>query len=393
MAVTAATRPPKETVFGTVFPDLFSYGVSQYIQLRDLKKLMVLNKDFNKIVKRIVYTNYDNTAILNRFDSSMNVKMACDSIKYIDIIKSSVNYRVFDQIIDVIDTKSKEMQIAKLDFIFNYTIACKKFFNKELKEDMQLVERLSIQTPIFEISKTSHQDHDFRIFQFLLYLINSYMDGKPGLIAKASIVQQIIQYFNCLYMTRLAAICSEESFAKLQKLSKSSIDSYNNIMFLKMMRNDIQNLDINLYDVYTLYLGDLMSIAYSSYIPASAIKDLQDVNTLYLKSYYQYVSGDKQVNTIQTLVMIILDRTYFKCVKLQLLGMIFHYIADIASKDIIAPCFFSTTYNKFFKTVLDRCEYLMEELQISSKYRQEVVDVVLDILVKSKAIIEEKISL
>ena len=384
--------PDTMTTLASVFPDIFAYGVSQYIQLQDLQKLMLLNKEFHKMAKRIVYTNYDNMAILNRFESGMNIKMALNGIRYIDIIKSSVNYRAFDQIMDVIDTKSNEMQIAKLDLVFNYTIACKKIFTKELNEDMQLVQRLSIQTPIFEISETSHQDHDFRIFQFLLYLTVSYMHGKAGLIAKASIVQQIIQYFNSLYMLRLAAICSEESFAKLQKLSKSSIDSYNNVMLLKMMRNNIHKLDINLYDVYTLYLGELMRIAYTRYIPTSAINELQDFNTLYLKSYYQYVSGDKQVNTIGTLLEFVADRTYFRRVRLQLIAMIFHYIADIASNNIIAPCFIST-YNKFFKTVLDRCEFLVEELQTSSDYRQEVVDVVVDILNQSKAIIEGKTSM
>jgi hypothetical protein len=380
-----------DAMFATVFPDLFACGISQYIRVEDLQKLIVLNKDFHKMVMRIVYTNYDTSAILNRIDSTMNAKMALDNIRYIDIIASSVRYSVFDQIIDVIDTRTEELQIAKLDLVFNYTIATKRFFHKELKEDMQFIERLGIQSPIFTITDTSHQDHDFKIFQFLLYLVATHMNGKANLIAKASIVHQIIQYFNSLYMARLAAICSEESFAAVQKASKSTVNSYNNIMFLKMMRNDIHNFDINLYDVYTLYLGELMRISYSRYIPASTVRDLQDNNIIYAKSYYKYASGTKQISTISTLLEFISDRTYLKRVKLQLIGMIFHYISDIASKTIIAPCLLPTNSNNFFKVVLDRCEYLVDNLQNSADYSQEVVDTVLTILAECKAIIKENI--
>jgi hypothetical protein len=390
LAMAPANRPQ----LGAVFTDLFGYGIAQHINISDLRKLIVLNKDVNQVVKGIVYTN-NHRAILNRVDDEMNVKMYMDGIKYINIIESSVKYQVFDNLAEVIAMSSEEERNNKLDLIFNYSIACKRIIRKYRDADSDdisdLVTKMVPQTPIFEISATSHQDRDFKIFQFLLYMTSKYMKGKSSNIAQVSLLQQMMSYFDGLYMSRLAAICSEETYKKIEKISRKDRDIYQKVFVSFLWKQESFHLDINIYNIYSLYMSDVICKAYPKHIPVSVANGIVDHDLIAAKSYYCIAEGEKQVATI-TFMLELVAEGYFKRIQMQLIGMIFNYISDIIANNVIASSLTKNSMN-FFKVVLGRCEAIAEDIHHTTNYSQELVDIVSNILAKTKHALIETIPL
>ena len=362
------------------------YGVAKYVKLNDMQKLMVLNKDFNKIAKSVVFSEPNESAIIDRHDNKLHAEMHRYGIKFIDIIKSSLRTTFFDDLSDLIEMQDVGAQINKLDLIFNYTIVCKKSINRYLPgiEEIQ-ADRIDIQAPIFKITEKSHEEQDFKVFQFFLFITNKYMQGKARDVLKVSIIHQLMKYYDALYMSRLSAICSEESYKNLNRYSKTSRQSFQHVFIAKIVNDSVQYMDINLYNIYSTYMSNMLCKLYSKYLSASAVQDISNYDFIYTKSYHNYADDDLQVTTIRIILNLTSERTYFKSIKLHLLGMIFHYLTEIVANNIVSMCLLKT--NKFFTIAKERCQSILEDLQDNNEYSQELKELVSSILIKNQEIL------
>ena len=366
------------------------YGVVKYVKLNDMQKLIVLNKDFSKIAKSVVFSEPNASDIIERHDSKLHAEMHRYGIKFIDIIKSSVRTTFFDDLSDLIEMQDETAQINKLDLIFNYTIVCKKSIDRCLPgiEKIQ-TDRIDIQAPIFQITEKTHEDQDFKVFQFFLFITDKYMQGKARDVLKISLIHQLMKYYDALYMSRLSAICSEESYKNLSKYSKTSRQSFQHVFMSKILKDAVQYMDINLYNIYSTYMSNMLCKLYSKYLSASAVQDISNYDFIYAKSYHNYADDDLQVTTIRIILDLTSERTYFKSIKLHLLGMIFHYISEIVGNNIVPQCLLKTS--KFFTTVKERRQSILHDIQDNNDYNQELKELVISILIKNQEILDKNL--
>lgn len=368
------------------------YGITNYVKINDMQKLIVLNKDFHNLAKDIVFSEHSNSVITERHDNKMNVEMQRFGIKFIDIIKSSVHTCFFDNISDLIEMKDTDAQINKLDLIFNYTIVCKKNINRYLPDIEELyADRIDIQAPIFQITEKTHEDHDFKVFQFFLFIVNKYMQGKVRDVLKISIIHQLMKYYDALYMSHLSAICSEESYKYLNRYSKTSRQSFQHVFMSKIQKEYIQYMDINLYNLYSTYMSNMLCKLYSKYLSASTVQNISNYDFLYKKSYHNYADANLQITTIRIMLDLTNERTYFKSIKLHLLGMIFHYISEIVANNIVPQCLLEN--KRFFPTVKERCQSILEDLRDNKDYNEELKALVYNILIENQEILDQKFAL
>jgi len=366
------------------------YAVAKYVKINDMQKLMVLNKDFNKIAKSIVFSELNESAIIDRHDSKLHTEMHRYGIKFIDIIESSVRTSFFDDLSDLIEMQDVEAQISKLDLMFNYTIVCKKSIARYLP-DMEEIhgDRIDIQSPIFQITDKTHEDKDFKVFQFFLFINNKYMQGKAYDVLKISIIHQLMKYYDALYMSRLSAICSEENYKNLNRYSKTSRQSFQHVFMSKLQKDTVEYIDINLYNMYSTYMSNMLCKLYSKYLSASAVQDISNYDFIYAKSYHKYADNDLQLTTIRFMLDMTNEITYFKSIKLHLLGMIFHYLSEIVANKIVPPCLLKN--NKFFSTVKDRRTSILEQLQENNDYSEELNALVYSILLENQEILDKNL--
>jgi hypothetical protein len=355
--------------------ELLTDGILQYVDVNDMRKLMLLSKDFTMMVKDIVYN--DITSI-HRLDTAMNTKEDGFSIKYIDIIESSIKTDIFDLFVKSMETKNEMIQINNLDIVFNYTIVSKKIMRNYLSANLDTIvaEKIDMQTPIFEIATTSHQDKDIEIFHFMLYLADLYAVGKARTIAKLSIIKQMLQYSDNLYMSRFAAICREEAYTRVDKLSQKTRQGNQDTIVNEVMKHSIYTTEVNIYNIYSMYTTDCLGKKYAKLLPVSAITGMLDDDLIYLKAQYKTCFRVQR----STLAILLHFSEYLNPIKLQIIGMIFHYLTDAIQHNKLSPLF--ATDEKFMKTCKNQCEQCLEDIPDLSNYNDDTLEIIYDILTK-----------
>jgi hypothetical protein len=355
--------------------ELLTDGILQYVHASDISKLMVVSKDFTTMMNDIVYN--DITSIY-RLDTAMNAKEDGFNLKYIDIIESSIKTDIYDLFVKSMETKNEMMQINNLDLVFNYTIVSKKIM-RNLSEN--IAGKIDMQTPIFEITTTSHQDKDIEIFNFMLYLADMFTVGKARTIAKVSIIKQMMQYSDNLYMSRFAAICSEETYTRVDKLSKKTRQDNQDMIVNNVMTHSIYTTEVNIYNIYSLYTTDCLGKKYAKILPVSALTGMLDNDFIYFKAQYK-TCFHVQSNTLAILLHM---TEYIKPIKLQIIGMIFNYLTYAIQHNKLSPIIANN--EKFMKTCKNQCEQYLEDIPDLSNYNDDTLEIIYDIVMKFKEIL------
>ena len=372
--------------------EIIMYGVTRYATIEELPKLTLVNKSFHAIANNILSSNIIDGVILNRIDNNIHLFMQRYNITYKDIIASSIHSTIFDKFI-VLAGLPVEKQIDYMDMMFNFTIASKRsllnFTEKNKKKDYS---RLHTQTDIFEYTTKSNEQIDFTIFQFLLYLVSHFMQGQAQLLMKLCILKQMTAYFECHMLNSIQSMCCDNAYNMLYRMSKKSINSYNSQFIQILIDSSIEDVDINIYNIYYIFQTSMLTKRYRKYMPVSLYSGMNHslCDKVIVTSIYKLNSSfNTQIHTLQFLTLLTGDLNC-KNIKFHVIIMIYAYIHDVLQNNLISPAIKMHSSNlKLFNTMYSRSNSLTEQIMNTDKYDETIVAIGVSVLENASKSLEE----
>jgi hypothetical protein len=101
-----------------------------------------------------------------------------------------------------------------------------------------------------------------------------------------------------------------------------------------------------------------------------------DNDLIYLKAQYKTCFHAQR----STLAILLHFSEHLKPIKLQIIGMIFHYLTDAIQHNKLSPLF--ATNDAFMKTCKKQCEEWLEDIPELSNYNDYTLEIIYDILTK-----------
>ena len=297
---------------------------------------------------------------------SLLISLPCDIIHKVfhhidkpDLLKMSLINKELDQII-------KEYIKIPLENSNNLT------YHDVIKSS---VNSLNIQHhKLYTLSEKSDVDLDFKIFQYLYHTC----DEKN----KAQFMLQLTSYFHETYIYRLKSI-----YGRSLRLPQYCDIEFTNII----SKIDIYQFDINLYNIYSIYVSYnlLNTYNYKKQFSSAVLDDVKHFMLIYMTDVYSctITDIDKQVSTIESLLQF---NTYskFNSIKIYIVMLIFNYINCLLKSDTISM----SLVNKltFLVTVEIKVLNFIEYIQYSDKYDKDIMNRAINILNESFQLVQNQ---
>lgn len=356
--------------------DIVLYGILKYVCISDLPKIALVNKAFNALVQDILFANKYDEILLERIDNNIHKHMTECVITYSDITRSSIRTSLFDQLILLVSMQASK-QIGYMDIIFNYSIVCKKYINKNTPTIQS--DKLIIQTDVFDYSVKSCISTDFKVFQLAFYIIENHLEGRPLELVKVSLLSQMIKYFQMHFFSTLDSLCSDDVYNVLRYMSNVTLEYYNKMLIRVLTNISIYKLDINLYYVYYVMMVCLIRKKYKSLMPTSMYNELSEslFDNVYVKSLYK--ENSKMSMQTETMNMLIQCCASVYETRVYIVFTLFTYLNNIIDKDYMTQTY-RTILTKLLKTMYEKAVNFIEDLETSDNHDEKTKKTGADIL-------------
>lgn len=343
--------------------ELVSEHIVRYVTISFLPVLLFVNKEWYQMVVDILYKNKNHSTVFARISPKINKYMADNRIKYCELLSSSIFNGFFDDLVLLY-----EMPLWKayklLHQMFTFHRKSKKYIREYKHNSMPFdVTQIAIHNKMFDvrystITKTSLY-YDCKVFQLILHIINTYFnDPKFQTILKATLIVQLVEYFNSVYINVLLDNYDdfhEEMIDLCNDIYTKNHKSYTQHLF----QFDIEKMDVNMYHWYSvLFTDDLVSNPKMIILPYKrtlSIKRLMMEGNLIASSMYSNTTEERHLKTLDFFMQTSLKFPY---VTLQLTIMLMAYVNNILIND---PEFFRDRV-EFKKLLKHKCEHMLQDI-------------------------------
>lgn len=291
-----------------MFHDILIFNVCKFLLLHDMQKLRQTCSTYNTDIKLIMDSHVVDSAL---FGTVKHMKMYY--ITCTDVLHSSISSKFIDDMIQMIQKPHIDASL------FKFTKRTEKYIRNN--KIHVLVNKLNTHNKIYKLTASSDIDRDFKVFMFLLYLTDQYLQDKMRYIFRIALIAQLITYFEETY-DKLMSVVNADVCLFLHK-SKQKIANYFRSYFYY---SPIYENNINMYHYYSIMLTTAVDTDASEFC---AFKKAGIYDHMLVTPLFQY-NHDESLQTIQVLIDMVLNARQLHS-KTYMISMLFSYINYIIS--------------------------------------------------------------
>jgi hypothetical protein len=317
--------------------DVFLFEIARFMTLCQIAKLAMTNKRYRDAMKKITHSNRIDTVLFGTVDTKIAQRMEYHGLTYHDLLHSSFNPSFMDDMIALLQLPVV-CTLYKVKQMFNYTRRTRAYIRESrFCNNWVPIEYINIHNKIFAINEHSDITKDFKIFQFLLHLTDMYTQDLSLYVLYASLVKQMMRYFEEMSLKEFEGVCSDDIDQKfLNKKVRANQEAIYRDVLDYFHTIGISDLNVNLFNYYSIILTSFVTDKITFFIAhndALRFKQIGIDEKMTIRPLYSLTEAGLQSHTIHTistlLDMVIYEHTIDA--RTYMIGMLFSYINAVIS--------------------------------------------------------------